>query len=338
VSPIGEPRSGAPPFIDSNNGAHVRREKGGAISSFELHEACAAWPEMTPEDLRELAADIAANGLHEPLTITPDGKLLDGRNRGLACVMAGVEPTFVTYGGDPWLFSLSKNKHRRHLTTDQIALVAARLATRTVGNPNFAIGSNEPIGITEVAEASGVSETAIKSAKVVNERGTPEEIESVRSGKAKLRKVADAVRLRAPKTVRPPAKNEPAHSTDPIYDVARELIAKCADGKWRTLAKISSATQLAASAIKEALARLGADRVQTREGASGFEYLILRDEDAQWRSLLAAKDGEIAHLKQQLAGKDAEIAQLKAELQSTTKPRRRRQEEAAETLPSEAAP
>jgi hypothetical protein len=337
VSPIGEPRSGAPHFIDSNNVAYVRREKGGAIS-FELHEACAAWPEMTPADLRDLAADIAANGLHEPLTITPDGKLLDGRNRGLACVIAGVEPAFVTYGGDPWLFSLSKNKHRRHLTTDQIALVAARLATRTVGNPNFAIGSNEPIAITEAAEASGVSETAIKSAKVVNERGTPEEIESVRNGKAKLRKVADAVRLRARKIGRPPASKEPAQSANAIDNVARELTAKCADGRWRSLPKMASATQLAASPIKDALTRLGADLVQTREGASGFEYLILRDEDARWRSLLAAKDREIADLKRQLIGKDVEIAQLKVELQGATKPRRRHQEGVAETLPSKAAP
>jgi hypothetical protein len=293
---------------------------------------------MAAEGLCDLAADIAANGLRDPLVVTPDGKLLDGRNRALACDMAGVEPTFVTYGGDPWLFSLSKNKHRRHLAADQIALVAARLATRTVGNPNFAIGSNEPIGIAEAAEASGVSETAIKSAKVVNERGTLEEIESVRSGKAKLRKVADAVRLRARKTVRLPAKKEPAHSTDPIDDVVHELIAKCADGKSRSLRKMASGIGVANSAVKEALARLGADCVQTREGASGFEYLILRDEDAHWRTQLAAKDAEIADLKQQLAGKDAEIAQLKAQLQSTTKPRRTRQEGAAETLPSEAAP
>jgi hypothetical protein len=37
---------------------------------------------------------------------------LDGRNRAEACERAGVEPTTVTYDGDPVLFSLSKNKHR----------------------------------------------------------------------------------------------------------------------------------------------------------------------------------------------------------------------------------
>jgi ParB-like chromosome segregation protein Spo0J len=93
--------------------------------TYELHPACAAWPQMTDDALDELAADIKANGLHDPLTLTPDGKLLDGRNRMLACERVGVEPTTIVYSGDPYLFSLSKNKQRRHMGQDQIALVAA---------------------------------------------------------------------------------------------------------------------------------------------------------------------------------------------------------------------
>ena len=77
--------------------------------SFELHAACAAWPEMSPAELRDLSDDISANGLREPLTLTPNGQLLDVRNRALACQMAGVELTTVVYDCDPWLFSLSKN-------------------------------------------------------------------------------------------------------------------------------------------------------------------------------------------------------------------------------------
>jgi hypothetical protein len=100
---------------------------------YELHPACAVWPEMQPEVLRELADDIVLNGLHKPLTLAPDGRLLDGRNRALACELVGVEPSTVVYDGDPALFSLSKNKHRRHMTQDQIALVAATLATDRLG-------------------------------------------------------------------------------------------------------------------------------------------------------------------------------------------------------------
>ena len=118
--------------------------------------------------------------------MTPDNLLLDGRNRALACIRAGVEPRTFVYHGDPWLYSLSKNKHRRHMTTDQIAMVAATLATRTVGNPNFAIDSNRTrLESPETAKASGVPETAIKSAKTVHKHGTPEEIAAVKTRRTK---------------------------------------------------------------------------------------------------------------------------------------------------------
>jgi hypothetical protein len=204
-----------PAFIDSNNGAgHVGREKGSA-TSFELHEACAAWPEMTPADLRDLADDIAANGLHEPITLTANGKLHDGRNRALACAMAGVEPETVIYDGDQWLFSLSKNKHRRHQTIDQLAMIAARLVKTSQGGDRRSEDfktSNEGLKVGEAAKVLEVPKTAVESARVVVTLGTPEEQRAVDSGEAKVRKTADRIRSRTRKAVRPPAKKKPAHS------------------------------------------------------------------------------------------------------------------------------
>ena len=69
--------------LPENNGL------SGAGLRWPLHPACAAWPAMSPSDLRNLADDIAANGLRDPVTLTPDGLLLDGRNRSAACFMAG---------------------------------------------------------------------------------------------------------------------------------------------------------------------------------------------------------------------------------------------------------
>ena len=46
---------------------------------YELHPACKAWPEMLAPELAELADDIRDNGLREPITLTPDDLLLDGR-------------------------------------------------------------------------------------------------------------------------------------------------------------------------------------------------------------------------------------------------------------------
>ena len=238
---------------------------------YELHEACAAWPEMSPTELQELAGDIKANGLHEPVAFTPAGLLLEGRHRALACEMAGVELKTFVYDGDPWLYSISKNARRRHMTGDQIALTVAKLAARTVGNPNFAIGSNEPIGIAEAAKAAGVTETTIKSAKAVLKDGTPEEIAAVKAGKAKLRKTADTVRARA--------QDKKSQSEDPIDDVLREVIAKCADGQPRTMSKMASIVGRAERAVRDALKRLG-DAALTSRGANGLEYGIQGDRES----------------------------------------------------------
>jgi hypothetical protein len=302
----------------------------------ELHPACSAWPTMEPEELRELAGDIAANGLRDPVTLTLDGLLLDGRNRVLACEMAGVEPATASFDGDPWLFSLSRNKHRRHMTTDQIALIAARLATRAVGNPNFAIASNEAIGNAEAAKAAGVPETAIDSAKVVLQHGTPEERQAVESGKATLRKTADRIRARKRASAeiegpgQPPAtpagKKALVHSRDPIDNVTRELISKCAGpkGEWRTLDKMSSTTKLAKSAIKRALVRLG-DAVKVRPGDRDVEHLIEGDRDelliragliaAQPDQSAADSKAEIASLRAENAGLRAKLANANAEIE-----------------------
>jgi hypothetical protein len=301
--------------------SNQRAARDGAAPLLNLHEACAVWPPMSSEALAELVADIEANGLVEPITHTPDGQILDGRNRAMACALAGVTPTFIVYPGDPWLYSISKNARRRHMTVDQVAMRVAQLATRGEGGDGSnqhgkATGSTEPVAsslsVAQVAAAANVPETAIKSAKVVLAHGTAEEIEAVKTDKAPLRRTADVVRAR--KLAGAPRKKPPTPSRDPIDDVAKVLVDKCADAKWRSIGKLASVTQYAASAIQEAIGRLGQGRVDVRTGPTGPEYLIGQDEDRHWPSLLAARDAEIADLKQQLREKDAEIAQLKAEL------------------------
>ena len=316
-------------------------DKRSPTLSFELHEACAVWPEMSPAELRDLSNDIFANGLREPITLTPNGQLLDGRNRALACQMAGVEPTTEVYSGDPVLYSLSKNKHRRHLTTDQIALVAAKLATRGEGGDGSnqyrgATGSAEPVAlalsIAQVAAAAGVPETTIKSAKTVLKDGTPEEIKRVETGAVPLRKTADKVRdrKRSPATVKKakPAKKvkkAPAADGGPSDTVAREINSKTSDGTWRNLSRVASAVNFEPSAVKDALRRLGPDCVETRKSGIEIEYRI-RDSNqpaakaSDLERQLGAANVRIADLEASLAAANAEITELRALLDAATAP------------------
>ncbi len=85
-----------------------------------FHPIAAIFPLMSNVRLAELAADIRANGLLEPIQILDD-QIIDGRNRYRACDIAGVQPTFKQVAADinPWALVWSLNGQRRDLTADQ---------------------------------------------------------------------------------------------------------------------------------------------------------------------------------------------------------------------------
>lgn len=65
-----------------------------------VHPYADFFPMASEEELAELTASIEAVGLANPIVLTPDGLVLDGRNRLEACRRAGVDPHFVTRDGD----------------------------------------------------------------------------------------------------------------------------------------------------------------------------------------------------------------------------------------------
>jgi hypothetical protein len=303
--------------LPENNGL------SNSVLPWPLHPACAAWPEMSPADLKALSDDIAANGVTDPtLTLTPAGELLDGRNRALACIMAGLDPSTMTviHDGDPWLFSLSRNKHRRHMTTDQIAMVAAGMVTTSRGGDRRSEdfkASNEGLKVKEAAKALEVPKTAVESARVVTVHGRPDEKRAIEDRKkGALRKAADRVRNERRRALAPPAapkpKTEPTKPTptvDPIEALALEIVSKCNDGKWRTAPKIASIVKAADTAIREALKRPEC-RVEQRKTGDVLEYRVEPNGEALLRRTVAARDAEIVILKNQIAERDAEIERL----------------------------
>jgi len=88
----------------------------------EIHPFADLFPMLGEDDLSALAESIRDEGLLTPLTLSPDGTLLDGRNRLAACERAGVDPVFEVYEGDPFAFVVASNINRRHLSAGQQAM------------------------------------------------------------------------------------------------------------------------------------------------------------------------------------------------------------------------
>ena len=95
------------------------------MKRLQLHPACKLFPQLPEDELQQLAQDIRANGLRNPVVLL-GGKVLDGRNRLAACEIAGVKPRFTKWigQGSPVEWVISQNLMRRHLSTSQRAVIA----------------------------------------------------------------------------------------------------------------------------------------------------------------------------------------------------------------------
>ncbi len=95
-----------------------------------FHPVANAFPLLVGHQFHELVLDIRDHGFREPITLHPDSSILDGRNRYRACLMAKVEPKFIQWDeqGSEQDFVISKNLARRHMSENQRAMVAAKMA------------------------------------------------------------------------------------------------------------------------------------------------------------------------------------------------------------------
>lgn len=97
---------------------------------YAAHEVAEWFPMLGDAELAELAASIKRDGQIEACVVWGN-VLVDGRNRWRACELAGVEPRVVQreFASEAecgrWI--VAANLHRRHLTTTQRAMLAARI-------------------------------------------------------------------------------------------------------------------------------------------------------------------------------------------------------------------
>lgn len=90
------------------------------------HPAADLYPMMDEEALRGLSESIKRKGQQHPIIMIGD-LILDGRNRWLACKMAGVEPKTKQWSGkgEPLEVVEALNDNRRHYQPGQLAAIAA---------------------------------------------------------------------------------------------------------------------------------------------------------------------------------------------------------------------
>lgn len=90
------------------------------------HPLAEEWP-IREDVLEEITDSIRLNGQRHPITITPEGLIVDGRTRYQACLALGIHPDVVVYAGDDILeYVLDANAGRRHESAGVRALIVAR--------------------------------------------------------------------------------------------------------------------------------------------------------------------------------------------------------------------
>lgn len=170
-----------------------------------VHPAADALPYLPDEELGALAELIRQQGLLVPLIRRRgDGLLVDGRNRGRALALLGVEPiegehfVFEGFTDDADVadrVNALNVSGRRQLTKGQKALAAARLLLL-----GLFVATADDRARTVAAKKWKVSERYIQEAVAIVERGSPELINLVERDEVKnLRLAARLARYLSPR-------------------------------------------------------------------------------------------------------------------------------------------
>lgn len=199
-----------------------------------VHPAAAIYPLLEDEELRALAADIAANGQRDPILTTADGMVIDGRNRLAACALAKVAPVFEVVSlpeGEKErevaivALVVSKNLGRRHMTKGQQAMalamhfpdggVGGRGKRGAPGNPQAAWGfSGESVrkaravlrwsrAAADAVMVGAITLDAAYEEERERERQKVQETEAERERRLAAEREAEALRRQAAVAVKP---------------------------------------------------------------------------------------------------------------------------------------
>lgn len=193
--------------------------------TYEFHPLANIFPLIEGKAFEDLTADIAVNGVMEPVWLY-QGQILDGRNRYRAAAAAGVAFPVRQYEGDnPTAFVVSLNLHRRHLNESQRAMVAAKLANLENGQHTSSANlQSTAVSQSDAAEMLNVSTRSVASAaKLLGDNQTPKEVARfVEAGSVSINLATQFAEL--PQEVQQAALAAVAESSEPAKEVMREAV------------------------------------------------------------------------------------------------------------------
>jgi ParB-like chromosome segregation protein Spo0J len=170
------------------------------------HPISERFPLMPDEELAALAKDIQAHGCKTRITLYED-KILDGRNRYRACLIAGRQALTQNFTGthaQAVIHALSLNLHRRHLSASQIAAILQLETEPCAGlhktkHPEITKESekkNKTDVLAEHAKSAGVSLRSVQLAEAVG-KADRKKLEEVADGKKSLETAQKEIKAEA---------------------------------------------------------------------------------------------------------------------------------------------
>lgn len=173
------------------------------LTGFTAHPAALLMPPMDADTYAGFLKDVRKNGIREPVKIY-DSQILDGVHRHKAAMELGVLMPWVELEdiADPYAYVVSLGCHRRHLTTSQAAMIAARISQ-----------ASKDMTVAQAAEAMGVSTSSVKTARAVRDV-SPAAADDVSAGRTSLNAAAIDTGARQPPRDKfvPPPYQEPTRS------------------------------------------------------------------------------------------------------------------------------
>lgn len=136
------------------------------IAEYKFHDIANIYPLANEKEFELLKESIKERGQLSPIVIF-DKKIIDGRNRYLACKDLGVDPNVDKFTGteaEALKYAIELNSGRRHMSKQQAAMMAANyvLESRT--------GTGKKVSISNASKMFIVSIKYINRAKSIKEK------------------------------------------------------------------------------------------------------------------------------------------------------------------------